>query len=65
MRRVHARSVPFGVNLLDSAPAEEWQARCRRAEELGYDVIQVPDRLGMIAPFRALVAAAAVTERPR
>lgn len=55
----------FGVNLLDPAPAEEWQARCRRAEELGYDVIQVPDHLGMVAPFPALVAAAAVTERPR
>ena len=55
----------FGVNLLDPAPAGEWRARCRRAEQLGYDVIQVPDHLGMIAPFPALVAAAAVTERPR
>ena len=59
------RPFRFGVNLLDPAPAEEWQAKCRRAEELGYDVIQVPDHLGMVAPFPALVAAAAVTERPR
>ncbi|MFF4506858.1 LLM class F420-dependent oxidoreductase [Streptomyces sp. NPDC001401] len=55
----------FGVSLLNPAPAEEWHAKCRRAEELGYDVIHVPDHLGMVAPFPALVAAAAVTERPR
>ncbi|MFF9624130.1 LLM class F420-dependent oxidoreductase [Streptomyces griseosporeus] len=55
----------FGVNLLDPAPGDRWRAKCRRAEELGYDVILVPDHLGMAAPFPALVAAAAVTERPR
>ena len=55
----------FGVNLLTPAPAEEWRAKCRRAEELGYDVIQVPDHLGMVAPFPSLFPAAAVTERPR
>src|SRR4051794_23907837 len=59
------RSFRFGVNLLTSAPADEWRAKCRRAEELGYDVILVPDHLGMVAPFPALVAAAEATERPR
>jgi len=59
------RSFRFGVNLLTSAPADEWRAKCRRAEELGYDVILVPDHLGMPAPFPALVAAAEATERPR
>lgn len=59
------RPFRFGVSLIDPAPAEEWRAKCRRAEELGYDVILVPDHLGMVAPFPALVAAAAVTERPR
>ncbi|MET8246865.1 LLM class F420-dependent oxidoreductase [Streptomyces sp. NPDC005202] len=59
------RPFRFGVNLLDPAPAEEWRAKCRRAEELGYDVILVPDHLGMVAPFPALVAAAEATERPR
>ncbi|PVE13007.1 N5,N10-methylene tetrahydromethanopterin reductase [Streptomyces scopuliridis RB72] len=44
---------------------EAWRARCVRAEALGYDVILVPDHLGMVAPFPALVAAAAATERPR
>ncbi|MEU6551753.1 TIGR03621 family F420-dependent LLM class oxidoreductase [Streptomyces sp. NPDC046915] len=59
------RPFRFGVNLLTPASAEEWGAKCRRAEELGYDVIHVPDHLGWVAPFPALVAAAAATERPR
>lgn len=46
---------------MSAAPADEWDAKCRRAEELGYDVILVPDHLGM----PALVAAARDTERPR
>ncbi|GGS75479.1 LLM class F420-dependent oxidoreductase [Streptomyces cinerochromogenes] len=60
-----ARPFRFGVNLLTPAPADEWRAKCRRAEELGYDVILVPDHLGMVAPFPALVAAAEATRRPR
>ncbi|MGW0813173.1 LLM class F420-dependent oxidoreductase [Streptomyces viridiviolaceus] len=60
-----SRPFRFGVNLMAAAPAEEWSAKCRRAEELGYDVILVPDHLGMPAPFPALVAAARATERPR
>jgi probable F420-dependent oxidoreductase len=59
------RPFRFGVNLLTPAPAAEWRAKCRRAEELGYDVILVPDHLGMVAPFPALVAAAGATRRPR
>ncbi|MHC3472204.1 LLM class F420-dependent oxidoreductase [Streptomyces sp. 7R007] len=59
------RPFRFGVSMVSPAPAEEWGAKCRRAEELGYDVIHVPDHLGMVAPFPALVAAAAATERPR
>ncbi|MEU1402942.1 LLM class F420-dependent oxidoreductase [Streptomyces sp. NPDC005728] len=60
-----SRPFRFGVNLLTPSPAAEWRAKCRRAEELGYDVILVPDHLGMVAPFPALVAAAEATERPR
>ncbi|MEU6201584.1 TIGR03621 family F420-dependent LLM class oxidoreductase [Streptomyces sp. NPDC047061] len=59
------RPFRFGVNLLTPAAAGEWRAKCRRAEELGYDVLLVPDHLGMPAPFPALVAAAGATERPR
>lgn len=64
-RPVDPRPFRFGVNLMTAAPADEWRAKCRRAEELGYDVILVPDHLGMPAPFPALVAAAEATERPR
>ncbi|PPS83126.1 LLM class F420-dependent oxidoreductase [Streptomyces sp. MH60] len=60
-----SRPFRFGVSLMSAAPADEWDAKCRRAEELGYDVILVPDHLGMPAPFPALVAAARATERPR
>ncbi|MEV6398162.1 TIGR03621 family F420-dependent LLM class oxidoreductase [Streptomyces sp. NPDC051907] len=60
-----ARPFRFAVNMVTPAEGEEWRAKCRRAEELGYDVIQVPDHLGMVAPFPALVAAAEATERPR
>ncbi|MET9764747.1 LLM class F420-dependent oxidoreductase [Streptomyces sp. NPDC006372] len=60
-----SRPFRFAVNLLESTSADEWRAKCRRAEELGYDVILVPDHLGMPAPFPALVAAAEATDRPR
>ncbi|MFJ6571744.1 TIGR03621 family F420-dependent LLM class oxidoreductase [Streptomyces sp. NPDC091292] len=59
------RPFRFGVNMLAPAPGDAWREKCRRAEELGYDVILAPDHLGMAAPFPALIAAAEATERPR
>ncbi|MFM9614143.1 TIGR03621 family F420-dependent LLM class oxidoreductase [Streptomyces sp. V2] len=59
------RPFRFGVNLLEPTPLDAWRAKCRRAEELGYDVLLVPDHLGMPAPFPSLVAAAESTTRPR
>lgn len=59
------RPFRFGVNLAIAKSMADWRAKCRRAEELGYDVILVPDHLGLVAPFPALVAAAQATERPR
>ncbi|WP_030608426.1 LLM class F420-dependent oxidoreductase [Streptomyces sclerotialus] len=59
------RPFRFGVNTLAIASADEWRKRCRQAESIGYDVLLVPDHLGMPAPFPALVAAAEATERPR
>ncbi|MET9416877.1 LLM class F420-dependent oxidoreductase [Streptomyces klenkii] len=59
------RPFRFGVNLMTPSDGGEWRRKCRRAEELGYDVILVPDHLGMPAPFPAIVAAAEATERPR
>lgn len=55
----------FGVNMLTPTDRESWRADCRLAESLGYDVLLVPDHLGMPAPFPSLVAAAEATERPR
>lgn len=61
------RTFRFGVALRDAGDESEWVTACRRAEELGYDVIAVPDHLGegRLAPFPALAMAAAVTERIR
>ncbi|MCK7626366.1 LLM class F420-dependent oxidoreductase [Streptomyces sp. RS10V-4] len=59
------RPFRFGVNLLTLESGPAWRAKCRRAEQLGYDVLLVPDHLGWPSPFPALVAAAEATERPR
>ncbi|MFG2313282.1 TIGR03621 family F420-dependent LLM class oxidoreductase [Streptomyces sp. NPDC048566] len=59
------RPFRFGVNMMKPAGAAGWRDKCRRAEALGYDVILVPDHLGMVSPFPALTAAAEATERPR
>ena len=57
----------FGVSLRLTANGTEWTEKSRRAEELGYDHLTVPDHLGpgRLSPFPALTAAAAVTERVR
>jgi probable F420-dependent oxidoreductase len=59
------RPFRFGVNLLSVASGQDWAAKCRRAEQLGYDVLLVPDHLGSPAPFPTLVAAAHAAQRPR
>src|ERR1700712_1129830 len=55
----------FGVSLRAVESRDQWVAKCRRAEEIGYDVITVPDHLGRPSPFPALSVAATVTERLR
>lgn len=52
----------FGINLLVPASRQAWRDKCRRAEELGFDAVLVPDHLGMVAPFPAVIAAAEATE---
>jgi probable F420-dependent oxidoreductase len=59
------RPFRFGVLLSTATSRQDWLDRCRRAERSGFDVIAVPDHLGALAPFAALIAAAAVTERVR
>jgi probable F420-dependent oxidoreductase len=51
----------FGVSLFNVGSRSAWRARVREVEDLGYDVLQVADHLGLAAPFPALVAAADVT----
>jgi probable F420-dependent oxidoreductase len=56
----------FGVTAGWVRSGEGWLALARRAEELGYGVLLVPDHLtGQLSPVPALAAAAAVTTRLR
>ncbi|MBH0780791.1 TIGR03621 family F420-dependent LLM class oxidoreductase [Nocardia bovistercoris] len=59
------RAFRFGVNMAIPTSRGKWVEKCRRAEELGFDVIGVADHLGMPAPFPALILAAEATERVR
>ncbi|KAA8889211.1 LLM class F420-dependent oxidoreductase [Nocardia colli] len=59
------RAFRFGVNMVTPDSRANWIEKCRRAEELGFDVIGVADHLGCPAPFPSMILAAAVTERVR
>jgi len=59
------REFRFGVVAGRSQTGREWAATARRAEELGYDILLVPDTLHTLEPFAALAAAAAVTGKLR
>jgi probable F420-dependent oxidoreductase len=56
---MNARAFRFGATLSSTSSSRSvWRARAREVEDLGYDILQVPDHLGQMAPFPALVAAA-------
>jgi len=57
--------IGFGVNVHSAGPGPGLGAFARELEGLGYDTIYVPDHLGALAPFPAVAAAAAATERVR
>lgn len=57
-----AKDFRFGVALWAPAARSKWQDAVRRADDYGYDVVQVPDHVGASAPFPALLAAAEVTK---
>ncbi len=59
------RPFRFGVALYMPGSRAEWVAKCRQAEDLGYDVVGVVDHLGRVAPVPALLLAAEATERIR
>ena len=58
-----ARDFRFGFGLHAARRLSAVQDWARKAEDLGYDVLHVPDHLGAPAPFPTLTAAAAATER--
>ncbi len=58
----HPRRFRFGVQAATAPNAEAWADIARRAEELGFDALSMPDHFGdQLAPVPALVAAAAAT----
>jgi probable F420-dependent oxidoreductase len=59
--RMTEREFRFGVVAGKAPSGVEWAATARRAEELGYDTLLIPDTLHTYAPFPALAAAAAAT----
>ncbi len=62
----HKRPFRFGVAAGAAPSREEWVARARRAEELGYSTFLVPDHfVNDISPFPALAIAAEATSTLR
>ena len=58
-------SFRFSSKIFGIRSRDEFAAMSRRAENYGYDTIFAADHLGHAAPFQAVVAAAAATERLR
>ncbi|GAB1646224.1 LLM class flavin-dependent oxidoreductase [Krasilnikovia sp. MM14-A1259] len=59
------RQFRFGVVAALAGSGAQWTATARRAEELGYDILLVPDTVHTLAPLPALAAAAAATRTLR
>jgi probable F420-dependent oxidoreductase len=57
--------VSIGISAWYTTSGTAWRDGARRFEGEGYDTLWVADHVGMLDPFPALVAAAAVTERLR
>jgi probable F420-dependent oxidoreductase len=55
------RDFRFGIVTGRAPSGAEWSAVARRAEDLGFDTLLVPDTAHTLAPFPALAAAAAST----
>lgn len=59
------RPFRFGVGMTGVTTRSGWIDKCRKAEDLGFDVVAVADHLHMLAPFPALVLAAEATKHLR
>jgi probable F420-dependent oxidoreductase len=57
------RPFRFGLQATRIHDPAAWLAHARRAEQDGYSTLLIPDHVGRLSPFPALMAAAAVTER--
>ncbi len=58
----HERRFRFGIQLSSASSGEEWAAQARKAEDLGYSTLFMPDHFGdQLAPVPALMAAASAT----
>jgi probable F420-dependent oxidoreductase len=57
------RPFRFGMQAARVTDPTQWAALARSAEASGYDAFQIPDHLGRLSTFPALMAAAAVTSR--
>lgn len=55
----------FGVNLRTVTSAAAFATDVRRVDELGFDILAVPDHLGTPSPFPLLAAAATLAPRVR
>jgi probable F420-dependent oxidoreductase len=56
----------FGVNVGHAHSRSEWAEKARKVEDLGYDILNVPDHLtDSVAPLPALICAAEATKRLR
>jgi probable F420-dependent oxidoreductase len=59
----HPRPFRFGIQLSNARSAAEWGELARKAEDLGYSTLFVPDHFDdQLAPLPALVAAANATD---
>src|ERR1700754_3418483 len=56
------RGFRFGLGLYAAHRQSSLRDAARRAEDMGYDVLHVPDHLNALAPFPTLAMAAAATE---
>ncbi|MCV7339786.1 LLM class F420-dependent oxidoreductase [Mycobacterium haemophilum] len=56
-----AKDFRFGLGIRAIKSRTALQEKAQRAEGLGFDILQVPDHLGSVAPFPTLTAAAQVT----
>ena len=57
------RPFRFGLQAARLHDPAAWRALARRVEQDGYSSLLIPDHVGRLSPFPALMAAAGVTER--